>query len=90
MEYFLIWIPAGLAAFGALFLLANLIDKRTGIAWPKRCMVSAFEWSLLILVWIAMIPFALVALCTGSRISFDSANTPGLKRAPTSQRRNRE
>lgn len=87
MEYFLIWIPVGIAAFGGLFLLAYLIERKTGAHWPLNFLKEVLGWTFLVLIWVGVIPFIVAGFLFGG-ISFDrpSANPAGLKRAPGSER----
>lgn len=65
MEYFLIWIPGLLIASGALFLLAYMVERTTGLKWPLRYLSNFFGWVFLALLWIAMMPFVIAGLIFG-------------------------
>lgn len=71
MGYFLIWIPASLAALGFLFLLAHVVEQRARIEWPKRYLNHLIGWLMLVLIWVAMLPFILVGWLVGYRPAFE-------------------
>lgn len=89
MEYFLIWIPAGFAALGLLYLLTHAIEKATRIEWPKHYLNHLVGWLALILIWVGMSPFILVGLLLGYRPAFESPNeraAPGSSPTQSKQR----
>lgn len=87
MEWFLLLVPAAMA-YGALYLLSGVLERKTGIGWPRRWLSQAFFAVVAVFFIIAMIPFALLAFLPKARIAFDrpSSNPPGLKRAPAPER----
>lgn len=91
MEWFLLLVPSAFAC-GLLYVLSGFLERKTGIAWPKRYLSQAFFGVAAVFFFIAMIPFAILAFCFNPRIGFERplTNATRLKRAPDGQARNRE